>query len=407
MHESRVSFYRLDQQSLDTHGLVHFYGTNAVFMRPAVEQICGFASGVMTEDTPTGFNVLVNGWRSVFVDQRLATGSAKQNTLAALQMYKCWWVGNILFALLYLPFGRYLLSAEFLSPPGHAEFLRERARMSSDESEEQEAASNEEAGDRLPKEAVRRARCRSWASSLAVMIFSVHVITPLIMAFYYLSFVLSTMALLHPRYMAMKSMLTLDITPILFYVSSLFLVQVVQLWQRSSVWHVFTDTFTFGWVRVISVVEACSTALGVSFSSSRKWHSGGYVLLVIPTLCIPLAIAAASGQAAWALRVASQEENMVTPMPGLLSIRIATRLLGICSAAIFLLCSSPFVACIVKDAVLARKVVNREDPSCGSTMLPCALLVILPLVLVLVVVNQGWGVSQVRRRQLFGATSAH
>ena len=51
-----------------------YVGSNALFGRTALEEIGGFATGVITEDMATGMLLQANKWETIFVNETLAVG---------------------------------------------------------------------------------------------------------------------------------------------------------------------------------------------------------------------------------------------------------------------------------------------------------------------------------------------
>lgn len=64
---------------MDAAGLAHFCGTNTTFFVPALRDCCGFVTGLLSEDTPTGAELNKLGWDNLFLDQALAVGTVSSH----------------------------------------------------------------------------------------------------------------------------------------------------------------------------------------------------------------------------------------------------------------------------------------------------------------------------------------
>ncbi|GAA0361615.1 hypothetical protein GCM10008932_12790 [Alkalibacterium iburiense] len=65
---------RLIEEAKDRFNATMYIGSNALFRRQTLEEIGGFATGVITEDMATGMLIQANGWETVFVNKVLAVG---------------------------------------------------------------------------------------------------------------------------------------------------------------------------------------------------------------------------------------------------------------------------------------------------------------------------------------------
>ncbi|GAF15063.1 cellulose synthase [Bacillus sp. JCM 19045] len=65
-------FMRRLEEGKDRFNATMYVGSNALFRRTALENIGGFATGVITEDMATGMLLQTNGQKSVFVNETLA-----------------------------------------------------------------------------------------------------------------------------------------------------------------------------------------------------------------------------------------------------------------------------------------------------------------------------------------------
>ncbi|MED1737945.1 glycosyltransferase [Bacillus swezeyi] len=87
-------FMRRLQAGKDRFNAVMYVGSNTVFRRTALEEIGGFATGVITEDMATGM-LLQTKYQSVFVSEVLAVGLAPETWTDLLKQRDRWCRGNI------------------------------------------------------------------------------------------------------------------------------------------------------------------------------------------------------------------------------------------------------------------------------------------------------------------------
>lgn len=88
-------FMRGMQAGKSRFNAVMYVGSNTVFRRAALDDIGGFATGVITEDMATGMLLQASGWRSVFVPHLIAAGLAPESFAALLVQRTRWSRGNI------------------------------------------------------------------------------------------------------------------------------------------------------------------------------------------------------------------------------------------------------------------------------------------------------------------------
>ena len=122
-------YWRRTMQHLDQWGIVHYYGTNVLMFRPALEDTMGWQYGVLSEDTPTGANITSLGWKSVYLDQDIAVGLCKDNVEETLIQRKRWAMGNMMWWLLTSPFAKCLTTEKFKNPPVWADQCEQYARI--------------------------------------------------------------------------------------------------------------------------------------------------------------------------------------------------------------------------------------------------------------------------------------
>ncbi|MEK5099793.1 glycosyltransferase family 2 protein [Bacillus glycinifermentans] len=87
-------FMRRLQAGKDRFNAVMYVGSNTVFRRTALEEIGGFATGVITEDMATGM-LLETKFEAVFVSEVLAVGLAPETWTDLLKQRDRWCRGNI------------------------------------------------------------------------------------------------------------------------------------------------------------------------------------------------------------------------------------------------------------------------------------------------------------------------
>lgn len=87
-------FMRILQSGRDRFNSIVFVGTNTLFRRTSLEEIGGFATGVITEDMATGM-LLQSKYESVFVDEVLARGLSVESWEDLIRQRDRWCRGNI------------------------------------------------------------------------------------------------------------------------------------------------------------------------------------------------------------------------------------------------------------------------------------------------------------------------
>jgi cellulose synthase (UDP-forming) len=70
-------------------------GTNFVMRRAAVDEIGGFKEDSVTEDAATGLALHARGWRSRYINERLADGLAPEDLPSFLKQQRRWAQGNL------------------------------------------------------------------------------------------------------------------------------------------------------------------------------------------------------------------------------------------------------------------------------------------------------------------------
>lgn len=88
-------FMRTLQAGKARFNAVMYVGSNTVFRRTALEEIGGFATGVLTEDMATGMLLQAARYRAAFVAEVLAAGLAPESFADLLKQRDRWARGNI------------------------------------------------------------------------------------------------------------------------------------------------------------------------------------------------------------------------------------------------------------------------------------------------------------------------
>lgn len=88
-------FMRTLQAGKARFNAVMFVGSNAVFRRCVLDEIGGFATGVITEDMATGMIIQAKGYKGLFVADVLAMGLAPETWGDMLKQRDRWCRGNI------------------------------------------------------------------------------------------------------------------------------------------------------------------------------------------------------------------------------------------------------------------------------------------------------------------------
>lgn len=92
------------EEGKDRFNATMYVGSNALFCRIALEEIGGFATGVITEDMTTGMLLQANKWETVFVNETLAVGLSPETFSNLLKQRDRWCRGNIQVVKKWNPF---------------------------------------------------------------------------------------------------------------------------------------------------------------------------------------------------------------------------------------------------------------------------------------------------------------
>lgn len=88
-------FFRLIQPGKNRWGAAFFCGSCGVIRRKCLEEIGGFDYRTITEDMHTSLRIQDRGWKSVYHDERLATGLSPGDLGAYWKQRMRWAVGNL------------------------------------------------------------------------------------------------------------------------------------------------------------------------------------------------------------------------------------------------------------------------------------------------------------------------
>ncbi len=88
-------FFQVVQPGRDGHNSVFFCGSGGIFRRRALEEVEGFVTASVTEDIHTTLRLHAKGYRSVYVNKRLAAGLAPESCASYLRQRQRWTRGHI------------------------------------------------------------------------------------------------------------------------------------------------------------------------------------------------------------------------------------------------------------------------------------------------------------------------
>lgn len=95
MRNDQDFFMRFIEPQRDRHNATIYIGSGAAFRRSALEAIGGFMDDVITEDMATGLVLQNAGWKSVYVNEVLATGLSPETYGEMLKQRIRWARGNV------------------------------------------------------------------------------------------------------------------------------------------------------------------------------------------------------------------------------------------------------------------------------------------------------------------------
>lgn len=96
-------FMRRLEEGKDRFNATMYVGSNALFRRSSLEDIGGFATGVITEDMATGMFLQTDNQKTVFVNETLAVGLSAETFPELLKQRDRWARGNIQVARKWNP----------------------------------------------------------------------------------------------------------------------------------------------------------------------------------------------------------------------------------------------------------------------------------------------------------------
>jgi len=93
-HEQTM-FYEAIQPGKNVYNAAFFCGSSAILRRSALDEVNGFATGTATEDIHTSLRLHAKGWRSLFVNERLAYGLAPEDVHEYHRQRVRWGAGSL------------------------------------------------------------------------------------------------------------------------------------------------------------------------------------------------------------------------------------------------------------------------------------------------------------------------
>ena len=324
-------YWRRTMMHLDKWGAVHYYGTNVLFFRPALEDTLGWQYGVLSEDTPTGANLIELGWKAVYLDQNIATGLCKDNVEETLIQRKRWAMGNVMWAMLTSSFGRFITTSEFQDPPfwdrqrEHYARAKADAWAAFDEDDDGNGPAAETMGNptrSVPRQnpnpddnpemniegatplsnffvpdsglAIRQERMRNHLVNTMRIFSYAHVMySNQVAAFWFVAYLATAtymMVMAGESSVTTEETISINVLPAaLHFVTTTTILYVIG--PQTGLWRSCQDRFAFAWVRIIGIYEACYMAMKKN-PKMGSWNSKAGTILVVPPLCIYAAVLA-------------------------------------------------------------------------------------------------------------------
>jgi cellulose synthase (UDP-forming) len=93
--EQQSMFFHYLQPGKQRWNAAFFCGTCAVIRRKALEEVGGIATDTITEDIHTSVLIHARGWKSVYLDEHLATGLAPTDVVSYFKQRLRWALGNL------------------------------------------------------------------------------------------------------------------------------------------------------------------------------------------------------------------------------------------------------------------------------------------------------------------------
>jgi len=313
-------YWRRTMMHLDRWGIVHYYGTNVLFFRPALEDCLGWQYGVLSEDTPTGSNVASLGWKAVYLDQDIAEGLCKDNVEETLIQRKRWAMGNMMWWMLTSPFAKCLTTEEFKNPPfwdkqlarfamlknaaksggnggevvipdaGAAESLEAVAGRRASLVESEAGAPEDHRCENTPDPGLlrRQARMRDWLINMMHSWSYMHVkLSNQVAAFWFVAYVATAiymMLMAGEASWAPSDTISLNVLfPALHFITTTTLLYTIG--PQSGMWRACQDRFAFAWVRMVAIHEGFCLAF-YKEAKAGPWNVSAANILVYPPVFI-------------------------------------------------------------------------------------------------------------------------
>jgi cellulose synthase (UDP-forming) len=83
-------FYEVMQRGNDTHNAAFSCGSGVLYRRAALESVGGFSTWNLVEDLHTSMRMHAKGWRSIYYDHALTTGTTPMDTRAVYRQRSQW-----------------------------------------------------------------------------------------------------------------------------------------------------------------------------------------------------------------------------------------------------------------------------------------------------------------------------
>ncbi len=91
----QTMFYESIQPAKNAFNAAFFCGSSAILRRAALDSVGGFATGTATEDIHTSVRLHSKGWRSLFINERLAFGLAAEDLKEYHKQRVRWGAGSL------------------------------------------------------------------------------------------------------------------------------------------------------------------------------------------------------------------------------------------------------------------------------------------------------------------------
>ncbi len=91
----QTMFYESIQPAKNAFNAAFFCGSSAILRRKAIDSVGGFATGTATEDIHTSIRIHSKGWKSLFVNERLAFGLAAEDLKEYHKQRVRWGAGSL------------------------------------------------------------------------------------------------------------------------------------------------------------------------------------------------------------------------------------------------------------------------------------------------------------------------